>query len=58
MITKSSFGKKFIGYHLRLSCVGQEGGEDGADEPRRDEQHHQDGSAEHHQGGAEPLDMK
>ena len=49
---------KFIGYHLRLSCVGQEGWEDGADEPGGDEQHHQDGSAEHHQGGAEPLDMK
>ena len=53
-ITKSSLGKKLTGYHLRLSCVGQEGGEDGADEPRRDKQHHQDGSAEHHQGGAEP----
>ena len=53
MITKSSFGNKIYN-HLRLSCVGQEGGEDGADEPRRDEQHHQDGSAEHHQGGAEP----
>ena len=40
--------------HLGLGGVGKEGGEDSADEPGWDEQHHQDGGAEHHQGGAEP----
>ena len=43
-----------IAIHLGLGGVGQKGGEDSANEPGWDEQHHQDGGAKHHQGGAEP----
>ena len=43
-----------MAFHLGLSGVGQKGREDSADEPGWDEQHHKDGRAKHHQGGAEP----